>query len=153
MIVTLLSTCEPPLRRPNKALLSLKKLGPCARTRTRTAQVVQNVMTVRLGPLFSFTYSPSFPLPLHYHTMDPPLSLLIIALSWTYLLTPRLGQGALQTVRLLPYLLHALSSLLLYSLRVHQYLLMCTLCAPFVPVPPHHCLMYHCTFCARFLTP
>ena len=40
MIVALLSTCESPLH-PNKALLSLKKLGPCARTRTRTAQVVQ----------------------------------------------------------------------------------------------------------------
>ena len=38
--VALLLSCESPLR-PNKALLSLKKLGPCARTRTRTAQVVQ----------------------------------------------------------------------------------------------------------------
>ena len=40
VIVALLSSCESPLRL-NKALLSLKKLGPCARTRTRTAQVVQ----------------------------------------------------------------------------------------------------------------
>ena len=37
--VILLLSCESPLRL-NKALPSLKKLGPCARTRTRTAQVV-----------------------------------------------------------------------------------------------------------------
>ena len=60
---------------------------------------------------------------------------------------------ALWTVRLLSYLLHALPSLLLYYMRVHQYLLMCTLCAPFMPVFPHRYLMYHCTFCARFPTP
>ena len=40
MTVALLLSCEPPLR-PKKALLSPKKLGPCARTRTRNAQVVQ----------------------------------------------------------------------------------------------------------------
>ena len=109
------------------------------------------VMTVHLGLLFSFHLFPFSPL--LYYTTDTFLSLLVIALSWTYLLTPRLGQDALRTVRLLPYLLHALSSLLLYPLRVHQYLLMCTLCVPFAPVPPHHCLMYHGTFCAHFLTP
>ena len=58
------------------------------------------VITVRLGPFFSFTYS--LPPPLHYHTTDTPLSFLVIALSWTYLLTPRLGQDALRTVRLPP---------------------------------------------------
>ena len=40
MSVAFLLSCEPPLR-PNKALPSPKKLGPCARTRTRNAQVVQ----------------------------------------------------------------------------------------------------------------
>ena len=53
---------------------------------------------------------------------------------------------ALRTVRLLSYLLHALPSPLLYYIRVHQYLLMRTLCAPFVPVFPHRYLMYHGTF-------
>ena len=60
---------------------------------------------------------------------------------------------ALRTMRLPSYLLHALSLPLLYYIRVHQYLPMCTFCAPFVPVFPHHYLMYHCTFCARFPTP
>ena len=60
---------------------------------------------------------------------------------------------ALRTVRLLSYLLHALPSPLLNYIRVHQYPLMCTLCAPFMPVFPHRYLMYHCTFCARFPTP
>ena len=50
-----------------------------------------------------------------------------------------------------PYLLHALPSPLLYHLRVHQYLLMHDLCAPFVPTSPHHYLMYHCTINACFL--
>ena len=27
------------------------------------------------------------------------------------------------------------------------------LCPPFLPASPHRCLMYHCTFCARLLTP
>ena len=85
--------------------------------------------------------------------MDAPLLPLVIALSWTYSLIPRLGQDALRTVRSLPYLLHALPLLLLYYLRVHQYLLMCTICAPVVPASPHCYHMYHCTFCARFLTP
>ena len=58
----------------------------------------------------------------------------------------------LRTVRLLSYLLHALPSPLLYYIRVHQYLLMCTLCAPFMPVFPHRYLMYHCTLHARFPT-
>ena len=65
--------------------------------------------------------------------MDTLPSPLVTTLSWTYPLIPRLGQDALRTVRLLPYLLHALPSPLLYYLRVHQYLLMRTLCAPFVP--------------------
>ena len=59
----------------------------------------------------------------------------------------------LQTMRLLSYLLHALPSPSLYYLRVHQYLLMCTLCAPPMPVPPHFCLMYHGTVCACYWTP
>ena len=45
-----------------------------------------------------------------------------------------------------PYLLHALPLPLLHHLRVQQYLLMCTLHAPFVPASPHCYLMYHCTF-------
>ena len=110
------------------------------------------VMTVRLRLLFFSIYFPSL-LPLHYHTMDTPLSLLVIALSWTYLLTPRLGQDALRTVRLPPIYYMPYPHSYCTPLRVHQYLLMCTLRAPFVPVPPHHCLMYHCTFCAQFLTP
>ena len=110
------------------------------------------VMTVCLELSFFF-YPLSIPLLLLYYTTDTFLLLLVIALSWTYLLTPRLGQDALQTACLLPYLLHALPSPLLYHLRVHRYLLMCTLCAPFVPVSPHCCLMYHCTSCACFLTP
>jgi hypothetical protein len=99
---------------------------------------------------FSPILLPLFP---SYCTMDTLPSLLVIALSWTYLLIPRLGQHALRTVCLLPYLLHALPLPLLCYLRVHQYLLMCTLVCPFVPVSPHRCLMYHCTSCARFLTP
>ena len=59
----------------------------------------------------------------------------------------------LRTPSPLPYLLHALLSPLLYYIRVYQYLLMRALCAPSMPVHPHRCLMYHCTFCARFLTP
>ena len=60
---------------------------------------------------------------------------------------------ALWTVRPLSYLLHALPSPLLYYIRVHQYLLMRTLCAPFMTVFPHCYLMYHCTLCARLPTP
>ena len=82
-------------------------------------------MTVHPGLLFSSL----FPLLLH-HTTDPSF--------------------ALRTVRLLSYLLHALPSPLLNYIRVHQYLLMCTLCAPFMPVFPHRYLMYHCTFCAHY---
>ena len=83
-------------------------------------------MTVRLGLLF--------------------FSLLSIPPSPT-VLTLSLSLDALQTVPLLlPYLLHALPSLLLSHLHVHQYLLMCTLHAPFVPTSPHCHLMYHCTF-------
>ena len=52
---------------------------------------------------------------------------------------------------LFPYLLHALPSLLLYHLRVHQYLLMHNLYAPFVPASPRRYLMYHCTDSAHFL--
>ena len=51
-----------------------------------------------------------------------------------------------------PIYLHALPSPLRYHICVHQYLLMCTLCALFVPASPHRYLMYHCTFCARFPT-
>ena len=109
-------------------------------------------MTVRLGLLFSFFHlfliSPSY-----YCTTGTLPSLLDTVFSWTYLPIPRLGQDALRTVHPLPYLLHALPSPLLYYLRMHQYLLMRTLGAPFVPVSPHRCLMYHCTFCARLLTP
>ena len=99
---------------------------------------------------FHLLSPPPFP---SYCTMDTLPSLLVIALSWTYLLIPRLGQDALRTVHPSPYLLHALPSPLLYYLHMHQYLLMRTLCTPFVPVSPHCCLMYHCTFCACFLTP
>ena len=111
----------------------------------QTAHLLLPVMTVRLGLLFFF---PSIPLSpsLYYCTTDTPPSLLVTVLSWTSPLIPRLGQDALRTVHLLPYLLHALPSPLLYYLRVHQYLLMRTFCAPFVPVSPHCHLMYHCTF-------
>ena len=78
-------------------------------------------MIVCPGLLFFF----SIPFPLH-RTTDTPL--------------------ALRTVCLLSYLLHALPLPLLYYIRVHQYLLMCTICAPFTPVFPHRYLMYHCTF-------
>ena len=40
----------------------------------------------------------------------------------------------MRTVHPLPYLLHALPSPLLYHLRAHQYLLMCTLHAPPTPL-------------------
>ena len=110
------------------------------------------VMTVRLGLLFSFPYS-LFPLSYYYCTMDTLPPLLVIALSWTYLLTPRLGQDALRTVHPLPYLLHAIPSPLLYHLRMHQCLLMCTVRTPPMPAPPHCYLMYHCTVHARYQTP
>ena len=107
----------------------------------------ESVMTMHLGLLFSFHLSSP------YCTTDPPFPLLlVIALSWTYLLTPRLGQDALRTVRSSPYLLHALPSLLLYYLCVHQCLLMCTFRAPPMPASPHCCLMYHCTICAHYRT-
>ena len=105
-------------------------------------------MTVRLGLLF---FLPSILSLLYYGPTLP--SLLVIALSWTYLLTPRLRQDALQTVRFFPYLLHALPSLLPYYLHAHQYLLMCTLRALPMPASPHCYLMYHCTVCARYRTP
>ena len=70
---------------------------------------------------------------------------------FTVLWTPPLL--ALRTVRLLRYLLHALPSPLLYYIRVHQYLLMRTLRAPFMPVFPRRYRMYHCTFGARLPTP
>ena len=60
--------------------------------------------------------------------------------------------AALRTAHLLPYLLHALPSPVPHYLRTHQYLLMCTLCVLYVHASPHRYLMYHCTFCARFLT-
>ena len=50
---------------------------------------------------------------------------------FTVLRIPPLPRG-LRT--LLSYLLHALPPPLLYYIRAHQYLLMCTLCAPFMPV-------------------
>ena len=82
--------------------------------------------------IFSFTYSPP---PLYCATDTfPPLL------------------AALQTVRLLPYLLHALPSPLPYDLHTHQYPLMGTLCALFVHASPHCYLMYHRTSCAHFLT-
>ena len=52
--------------------------------------------------------SPTFPLP-SYYTMDTLPPLLVIALSWTYLLISRLGQDALRTVHCLPYLLTCLT--------------------------------------------
>ena len=55
------------------------------------------VMTVRLGLLFSFHLFP-FPPFLYYCTMDTLPSLLVMVLSWTYSLIPRLGQDALWTV-------------------------------------------------------
>ena len=82
---------------------------------------------------WTINFLSTYPLPTVLRTPPFP-SLLVIALSWTYLLTPRLEQDALRTVRSFLYLLHALPLLLLYYLRVHQYLLMCTICAPFVPV-------------------
>ena len=92
------------------------------------------VMTVRLGLLFFLSiYSPILS-PCYYCTTDTLPSLLDTVLSWIYHPIPRLEQDALRTVHLLPYLLHALPLPLLYYLRVHQYLLMCTLCAPFVPL-------------------
>ena len=106
-------------------------------------------MTIHWNYYFSFIL-PTFHC---YCTMDTFPSLLIIALSWTYPLTPRLGQDALWTVRALPYLLHALPSFLQCYLRAHQYLLMCTFCVPPMTVHPHRCLMYHCTISARYLTP
>ena len=54
---------------------------------------------------------------------------------------------------LLPYLLHALPSPLPYYLCMHQHLLMCTPCAPFVPTSPHGHLMYHCTFVHATMPP
>ena len=104
---------------------------------------------------WTIIFFPSIPFPfLPYHcTTDTLPSLLVIALSWIHSLLPRLGQDALRTVRFLPYLLHALPSPLLYYLRVHQYLLMCTLHAPPMPAPPHCSHMYHCTICARYQTP
>ena len=86
------------------------------------------VMTVRPGLLFFF----SIPSPFR-HTTDSSFTL--------------------RTVRLPSYLLHALPSPLLYYIRAHQYLLMCTLCAPFMPAFPHRYLMYHCTLCACLPTP
>ena len=110
-----------------------------------------HVMTVHLGPYFSFIYFSPSPI---YCTVDTLPSLLVTVLSWTYFLIPRWGQDALRSVRLPnPYLLHTLPSPLLYYLCVHQYLLMCTLCALFMPASPHRCRMYHRTFCARFLAP
>ena len=52
---------------------------------------------------------------------------------------------ALQTAHSLSYLLHALPSPLLYNIRAHQYLLMCTLRAPPTPPLPHCYLMYRHT--------
>ena len=90
-------------------------------------------MTMHLGLSFFLSFHSPFPL---YYAMDT-LPLLLVAL---------------RTVRVLPYLLHALPSPLLYYLRVHQCLLMRTLRALPMPAPPHCCLMYHCTICARYQT-
>ena len=79
----------------------------------------------------------------YYCTTDTLPSLLVTVLSWTYSLIPRLGQDASRTVHLLPYLLHVLPLPLLYHLRMHQYLLMCTLRALPMPTSPHCCLMCH----------
>ena len=103
------------------------------------------VMTVRLDYYF---LSPTlFPLP--YSTTDTLPSLLVNALSWTYLLTPRQRQDALRTVRPSPYLLHASPSPPLYYLRVHQYLLMCTLCARISSPLPYVSLHLLCTLPGR----
>ena len=59
----------------------------------------------------------------------------------------------LRTMRLPSYLLHALPSPLLYHIRAHQYLLMSTLCAPFMPAFPRRYLMYHCTLGACLPSP
>ena len=106
-------------------------------------------MTVRLGLLF---FSPSIPLPLLLYYEHPPFAP-CNGLELDLLSDTKTGTRRLVDCAPFPYLLHALPSPLLYYLRVHQYLLMCTLCALFVPASPHHRLMYHCTFCARFLTP
>ena len=94
---------------------------------------VDSVMTVRLGLLIFSLLFYLFPLPLLYYRHSP--------------FTQCHADCA---PPLLPYLLHALPSPLLYHLHMHQYLLMCTLCAPFVPASPHCHLMYHCTFCAHY---
>ena len=102
------------------------------------AQGVHPVMTLRLEHYFSFIY------------LSPPSSSLFTVL-WILSLCSSLC--LMDCVPPLPYRLHTLPSPLLYHLRVHQYLLMCTLGAPSVPASPHRCLMYHCTVCARFPAP
>ena len=63
------------------------------------AFIAPHVMTVRRGHYFSFTYpSP----PSICRTTNTLPSLLVNALSWTYLLTPRQRQDALRTVRFPP---------------------------------------------------
>ena len=104
---------------------------------------------------WTIIFLPSISLPLlpYCCTTDILLSSLDTVLSWTYSPIPRLGQDTLWTMHLLPYLLHALPSPLLYHLRAHQYLLMCTLCTPPTTLSPHCCLMYHRTVCAPYPAP
>ena len=68
------------------------------------------------------------------------------SLELDYPLTPRLGQDTLQTGSLfLSLSITCFTLAATVPLRVHQYLLMHDLCAPFVPASPHRYLMYHCT--------
>ena len=106
-------------------------------------------MTVRLGLLFSFLLLlPHFPC--YYCTTGTLPSLLDTVFSWTYLPIPRLGQDALQTVHLFPYLLTCLTlTLTVPSTRtsvpadVH---LLCPLCAHISSLLPYVSLHLPCMF-------
>ena len=115
----------------------------------------RGVITVRLEPSFSFTYSP-LPLPFLLYYGHPPFapcnSLELDLLSDTKARTRCLADYAPSplSITCLTLTLTVLPTCASVPADVHP---LCTLGAPFVPVPPHRCLMYHCTFCARFLTP
>ena len=97
MTVVSLLSCESPLRL-NKALLSLKKLGPCARTRTRTAQVMQKaslsltqcllMCTIRAPPMQKHSTHLYHQFPLN-HCSILLLSLRQRCSTHTYTLRPR----------------------------------------------------------------
>ena len=102
-----------------------------------TLMTAVNVVTMCLGLLFFFYLLslPLFPL-LSYCTTDTLLSLLVIALSWTYLRYQGQDKMPCGLCTFPPYLLHALPSPLHCYLCMHQCLLMRTLCALFVPASP-----------------